>query len=43
MVMQAKQVVADNAINNYCQARLLAVTAPHDGDWLRARPTTAYG
>ena len=40
-ITQAKQKLTDSAIDVYSKARLLAVTTPHSGDWLHARPITA--
>ena len=31
------------ALDDYCKARLLAVSAPHAGDWLNAPPISAVG
>ena len=36
-------MLVDSAADAYNKVRLLAVTAPHSGDWLHARPISACG
>lgn len=42
-IQSDKSMVWDAAVDTYDVARLTAVSAPHSGDWLHARPIAACG
>ena len=42
-IIQVSRMIEDNATDVYSKARLLAITTPHSGTWLRAQPISTCG